>query len=362
MDKETKPGRSKALDKLNNNLYMTLKEIIREHVLRYLPAKSLCKFKAVCRDWKLLISNPFFEHSQANFSRSLSGLFGQTPGGVISFIPLDPMAYGVPDPEMKFLPEPVDLLASSNGLLCLRGRTEDKAYYICNPVNQQWKKLPKPEAEHGSFPAVVLVFEPSLLKFETDYQIICAFPSPDFHGAYEFEMYSSTANSWKISPEILFGERPRVLERNGVHLNGVVYWLSNEFSLVGYDLKINRAKLIPCFDLSDSVGVIDGKICTSRKQGRKLIIFVLSNVLGEAKWEKRRLWVNHSNMCPDSSEYTQHVFITGSDLVMFNDGMTIFCYDLKTKETKSIGTESDCNQYNRNGFYVPCVNSLVRLH
>ncbi|XP_074309081.1 F-box protein At5g07610-like [Silene latifolia] len=361
MDKEKKPSRTKAINKLNNNLYMTLKEIIREHALRYLPAKSLCRFKAVCKDWKLLISNPFFEHSQANFSRSLSGLFGQTPEGPISFISLDPMAYGVPDPEMKFLPEPVDLVASSNGLLCLRGRTEDKAYYICNPVNQQWKKLPKPEADHGSIPAVVLVFEPSLLKFETDYQLICAFPSPDFHDAYEFEMYSSTDNSWKVSPEMLFGERPRVLERNGVHLNGVVYWLSADFSLVGFDLKINRAKCIPCFDMAESVGVIDGKISTSRKQGHDLIMCVLSNVSGKATWERRCFFVNQSNMCPDLS-HERHVLTTGSDLAVFHDGKTIFCYNLKTKETKSIGTESDCNQYNCNGFYVPCVNSLVSLH
>ncbi|KAM1016990.1 hypothetical protein ACFX13_047346 [Malus domestica] len=62
---------------------------------------------------------------------------------------LKPNAYGVPDPSLKFLPEPVDIRASSNGFLCCLGRDGYKAYYICNPITRKWTKLPKPNADHG---------------------------------------------------------------------------------------------------------------------------------------------------------------------------------------------------------------------
>uniref|UniRef100_A0A5B7BCM1 F-box protein At3g26010-like beta-propeller domain-containing protein n=1 Tax=Davidia involucrata TaxID=16924 RepID=A0A5B7BCM1_DAVIN len=150
----------------NNKIYMDLKDIIREHALPFLPAKSLFRFQGVCRDWKLQISTPFFAHNQSLSFHTFSGIFLQSLGNPPSFVSIDPKSCGVPDPSLKFLPEPVDISASSNGLLCCQGCTGDKAYYICNPVTRQWKKLPKPNGDHGPDPAVVLVFEPSLLNFD----------------------------------------------------------------------------------------------------------------------------------------------------------------------------------------------------
>ncbi|KAL9241746.1 hypothetical protein vseg_015819 [Gypsophila vaccaria] len=365
MDKEKKQSSSRVVNKVNNNMYMTFKEIIRGHALRYLPAKSLHRCNAVCKDWKLLISTPFFEHTQSCFARSLSGLFCQTPMGVITFIPLDSMSYGVPDPGLTFLPEPVDLVASSNGLLCCRGRTENNAYYICNPVNQQWKKLSEPEANHGDSPALVLVFEPSLVKFEVDYKLICAFPSPDFHGAYEFEIYSSIDDSWNISTEICFGERERILDRKGVHQNGVAYWLSNDQFLLAFDLNKNRATLIPSYGSwlgSDTLGAIDGKPCFASRQGSEIVVSILSNVYGntmqmsfeEKIWEKLRVVLQRS----DWDVEAVRILGIGGDLIVFDDGARIGVYSLKTKETKTLGAVSENSSV---CFHVPYVNSLVRL-
>ncbi|KAK9749842.1 hypothetical protein RND81_02G154800 [Saponaria officinalis] len=364
MDNKKKPSSTRVLNKTNNMMYMTFKEILREHALRYLPAKSLYRYNAVCKDWKHLISTPFFEHTQSYFSCSLSGLFSQTPGGSITFVSLDPMSYGVPDPGLKFLPEPVDLVASSNGLLCCRGRTENKAYYICNPVNREWKKLPKPEADHGYKLALVLVFEPSLVKFEVEYKLICAFPSPDFHGAYEFEIYTSIDNSWNISTEICFGERTRILDRKGVHQNGVAYWLTDDHFLIGYDLNKNRATLIPCYGSwlgSDILGGYYGKPCISRRQGPDIVVSFLSNVYGntmqmsfeEKIWEKRRVALKSEWNVDGGS-----VLAIGGGVVVFHDGSRIVVYNLSTKETKSLGSQSE---YNSDCFYVPYVNSVVRL-
>ncbi|CAL5372460.1 unnamed protein product [Camellia sinensis] len=144
---------------------------------------------------------------------------------------------------MKFLPEPIDIRASSNGLICCQGQTGDKPYYICNPVTRQLKKLPKTNADHGLDPAVVLVFEPSLLNFVADYKLVCAFPSVDFDNATEFEIYSSTDGSWKISGEICFASK-KLVPRSGIYVDGVVYWQAKHHGIVAFDLTKDRSQLI----------------------------------------------------------------------------------------------------------------------
>ena len=128
----------------------------------------------------------------------------------------------MPAPSLKYLPELVDIRSSSNDLMCCQACTSDKAYYICNPVIKQWKKLPKTNADHGPDPAVVLVFELSLLNFVGDYKLVCAFLSIDFDNAIEFEIYSSSEGSWEVSGEICFASR-KLVSTSGVHVDGVVY-------------------------------------------------------------------------------------------------------------------------------------------
>ncbi|KNA25776.1 hypothetical protein SOVF_003760 [Spinacia oleracea] len=369
MDKGKNPGKSKVVSK-PEKIYRELREIIQEEALRFLPAKSLCKFKAVCRDWNRQISTPFFEHSQSFAFRSISGLFCQSLDGSISFISLDPISFGIPDPSLKFLPEPVDLIASSHGLLCCRGRTEEKAYYICNPVNQHWKKLPNPEANHGQNPLLVLVFEPSLLNFVADYKLLCAFPSTDFDGAYEFEIYSSIENSWKISSEIWFGENGRILKTGGVHVNGVVYWSSNSYSIIGFDLKKQRVKVFSAYDMygSNTLYMIDKKLCVSIRKGSELTTWVLSNEYAntmhmEARsqtWKQKKVVL--SNAGGDSGGATHDsegiVLAVGSDVIVYPKGSKIFIYGLRTKEATEVSSKAEFILEN---VYVPYVNSLVCL-
>ncbi|KAH7851870.1 hypothetical protein Vadar_017605 [Vaccinium darrowii] len=195
-------------------MYMDLRDIIREHALPFLPAKSLFRVQVVCRDWKLQISTPFFAHNQSLSYQSLSGLFCQLPFNPPSFISIDPKSCGVPDPSLTFLPEPVDIRASSNGLICCQGRTGLKAYYICNPVTKQWKTLPNSNANHV-----------------------------DFDNATEFEIYSSSEGAWKVSGEICFASK-KLVPRSGVCVDGVVYWQSKVHGIVAFDLTKDRSQLI----------------------------------------------------------------------------------------------------------------------
>ncbi|MBA0620165.1 hypothetical protein Godav_005930 [Gossypium davidsonii] len=131
--------------------------------------------------------------------------------GMPAFMSLDPRAYGVPNPSLTFLLEPVDVRTSCNGLLCCQGHTAYRPYYICNPANKQWKELPKPDNDHEPDPAV-------------------------------FEVYSSDRGSWRTSGEIRFDDNEKLLPKTGVHVNGIVYWLSTR-GVTSFDLNSELCRL-----------------------------------------------------------------------------------------------------------------------
>ncbi|XVF15740.1 hypothetical protein REPUB_Repub09cG0181800 [Reevesia pubescens] len=369
MDRGKKP--SNFYGNKNCKIYMDLKDVIRENALPFLPAKSLFRCTGVCQEWKRQISTPFFAHNQSNSFRSTSGVFYQTAAGVPSFMSLDPMAYGVPDPSLTFLPEPVDVRTSSNGLLCCQGRTGYRAYYICNPVTKQWKKLPKPDADHGPDPAVVLIFEPSLLNFIADYKLVCAFRS-DLDG-YEFEIYSSEKGSWRTSGEICFADG-KLLPKTGVHVNGIVYWLSTQ-GITAFDLNSERFQLLSY--APGTLGMMNGKLCAAHVRGQRLLVSMLSNAHSNTMqmhsnartWVEMRPDINLDISLPASSNYAYYdypgryghgqggVVFVGGDVVLLRNGNIFYSYDTKRKASKNLGEVN----IDTNSGIVGYVNGLVEL-
>ncbi|KAM7264662.1 hypothetical protein ACFE04_002345 [Oxalis oulophora] len=350
-------NRNKFYGQTNSKMYLDLKDIIRENALPYLPAKSLFRCTGICRDWKLMISSPFFAHNQAYSFRSISGFFLQSEHKPPSFVSLDQMAYGVPDPSLSFLPEPVQVRSSSNGLVCCQGVTGDKPYYICNPVNKMWKKLPKPEANHGSDPAIVLIFKPSLLNFVAEYTLVCAFPS-DLDG-YEFEIYSSKNGTWRVSGEILFGNR-KFLPNSGVHVNGVVYWMEHlGRKSMGFDLQAERVQFIP----SDGggLGEINGKLYSGRVNGSRLYVSELANAYTNTMQMNSRVsaWKQKFDVTLEiksSSNRNVPVLFLNDDVAVIQDGESLYSYGLKTKILKTLSAD-----FRQNMRLVPYVNGLMEI-
>lgn len=354
---------SKHFAARNHKIYMDLKFIIREHALQFLPAKSLSKFQGVCRDWKLLIASPFFAHKQSLSFSSFSGMFFQSPGDAPAFISLDPESCGVPDPALSFLPVPVDILSSSNGLLCCRAQTSDRAYYICNPVTKQWKKLPQPSMEHGAEPAAVLIFKPSLLNFVAEYKLICAFSSIDFDDATEFEIYSSKDNSWKVSGEISFATK-KVIPKSGVCVNDVVYWQSS-YSILVYDTTKDRSQVIHgSYNGSyGTLGEYNGKLCSASLNGGLLSVSVISNIYSNTMQmnSRARLWddkIRINLSAQNCSSYNAvRVLCAGSEHVLYFSGRNVYKCDLKTKQTKLLAEAPRADVK----VVLPYVNSLVAI-
>lgn len=354
-------------------MYLSLKDIIRENALVFLPAKSLFRFKSVCRDWKYKIPTPFFAHSQSISFRSISGLFHQQPGQPLRFIPLEKEAHGIPDPTLAFLSATVAIRASCNGLVCCQALTGDKAYYICNPVTKQFKKLPKPEGNHGPDPAIVLIFEPSLFDFIADYKLVCAFPSALVDKAVEFEIYSSREGSWRISGEVLFGQT-HLDPSSGVYVDGNVYWRQGNKSygkydyygsgrLVAFDVKEERAQLIS--HSQGALGAMNGKLCAVSASGHgNLTVAMLhnpfQNTMGTMGFMANKARPYRSNstecICVNDLGSGATVVFAGSDVVVFLSGSNLFSYDMKKKESKLLCSVPSSGTDQR---FIPYVNSLV---
>lgn len=358
MDHVKRPGI--FLGTRNSKMYLDLKGIIRENALPFLPAKSLLRFQCVCRDWKLQISTPFFAHNQSLSCRDVSGCIYQIPGGPPTFISVDPISCGVPDPLLRFLPEPVDIRSSSNGLLCCQGLAGDKPYYICNLVTQQWKKLPKPNADHGHHPAIVLVYEPSLLNFKADYKLVCAFPSADFNDATEFEVYSSKEGSWKISGEICFAA-VHIDPRSGVYAKGVVYWKGR--GLLCFDLTKDRSQFLNN-SMHGILGTIDGKLCVVSINSRTVITNVLNNAYSNTMEmsSRSRMWKETEKVILDKGllggNFDQSIIFARSNLLVIRNGGELISYDWRIKEPKAMGKVSD---HRRDMICLPYVNSFATL-
>ncbi|XP_047312114.1 F-box protein At5g49610-like [Impatiens glandulifera] len=221
-----------------------LKDIVKFEVLPLLPAKLLLKFRSVSKDWDRWISSPFLAHQQSYLHRDLSGFFRQSGQDEddnptsITFIAFDDKSScsGIPKP-LEFLPESISLITSNHGLLLCRGNgwENEGAYYVCNPLTKQYRELPKSNYLHCQESAI-LVFEPSVLNFAAEYQVVAAHSMMD-QPFVLFEIYSSKDNTWRCSETICLELEENVEFVECFYMKGHVYWQTTSRSILAFDLK-----------------------------------------------------------------------------------------------------------------------------
>ncbi|KAF7068505.1 hypothetical protein CFC21_074253 [Triticum aestivum] len=167
-------------------------------ILSWLPLKSFCRFKCVCKSWHALSSDP---HYRKKFPRTPVGLFYQIPEyhTGIDLVSL-PSSDKEIDTTLSFVPcyEDLQLMDCSNGLLlCYHGGI--RKYFadishviVCNPATQEWMSLPNTEpGPSSSFCDIVLCFDPSW--------------SQHFH-VFSFQCQSSMAGEDFTEVKVFFSE------------------------------------------------------------------------------------------------------------------------------------------------------------
>ncbi|CAA6657578.1 unnamed protein product [Spirodela intermedia] len=226
-----------------------LRDIVRDLVLPHLPVKTLLRFRAVSSEWKHLISPPIFRHFQSRTHRTASGIFRSLLPGVQGYFPFDPLAGGIPDPFLSFLPmsPPFAVIASSNGLLCCAAFRN--LYFVCNPSTSEWARLPLPPEhlfleEHAGFSVEALVFEPSLHNLEENYVLVRSYQIfDDISCVYGFQIFSSETRVWRTSSEVCATEK--FIESSGVSAGGAAYWRTTMQTVVSYDPATDSCCAIP---------------------------------------------------------------------------------------------------------------------
>ncbi|KAK6288037.1 hypothetical protein POUND7_014216 [Theobroma cacao] len=333
-----------------------IEDVLRDHVLHFLPAKTLCKFRTVSRGWDQWISSPFFAHIQTTYFKNISGLFFQLPGEDPSFISFNQDAYGMPDPSLKFLPEPVNIRTSCNGLLCCQS-VGDNVYYICNPVTKQWKMLPRPNMYHGAEAAMVLVFEPHPLNFNETYELVCAVTFPD-HPVVYFEIYSSRSSSWRVSDTICCELDCLDLLSGGYYMKGVVYWKASSGVILAFNLRNEQYGILPLPLSSREYGaltVMHGELCYILP----CLIFDKYNIYIYGNMDMRLKTVLQFTCDDVGSTYGVCRALPGAndDILMLVLGTRVIAYHVREQKLEVICTMTadSCTGY------LPYVNSLVSV-
>ncbi|XP_002442597.1 uncharacterized protein LOC8065235 [Sorghum bicolor] len=204
--------------------------------------------------------------------KPLSGLFHHTLTGDVAYAAFDPVVLPasasaalsrghyvgkqlVPDPTFaSFIPhEPVSALASTRGLVCLRG-TVSNAYYVANPATFEHERLPKPASVHTAKgePAVVIAFDldprdsdperadAGYKPFYRHYHVVVAFPIGD--GIYSFESFSSRTGKWTMSADVT--DAGFVHQGSGVGVLGCAFWRTSMGLFLCYEPVSRCADLV----------------------------------------------------------------------------------------------------------------------
>ncbi|KAK3033813.1 hypothetical protein RJ639_034231 [Escallonia herrerae] len=334
---------------------MELKDVVKDNLLHFLPAKSLVKFRTVCKEWDKWIISPFLGHKQSYSFRDISGFFCQDPSST-TFLTLDQSAYGIPSPSLEFLPSPAKIRSSCNGLLLCQGWGDENVYYICNPANKQWEVLPPPNCYHGDEPNIVLAFEPSVLNFGAHYQVICAVTmfDPDIY----FEIYSSETKCWKCSAADYVELDNSELKDSRFYMEGIAYWETYSGQLLAFDVKNEICGVQPLPPERTPLGVLsqmDGELCYIQGMIQADGTCIISIYGGFDMRLKHSICTYHVKQGVIAAE-CRVLPSVNSDVLMFLVEDVLYSYHMRDEKVKMMRTGS--------GFgakYFPYVNSLVSL-
>ncbi|KAK4360551.1 hypothetical protein RND71_019503 [Anisodus tanguticus] len=341
---------------------MKINDVVKEHVLPLLPAKSLTKFRVVSKEWDKWIASPLLTHQQSFSCQIFSGYIYQDVdmGGHPMFFSLDYSSSGVPSPFLDFLPEQyVKILSSCSGLLLCQGLEK---YYVCNPATQDWKMLPLPQYYHGDEPAAVLAFEPSLCNIEAYYRVICAIPMLG-QPIIGFEIYSSESNSWSCSSACCTDlENPKLLG-GGSYMKGVAYYETKSNEVLAFDVKNEIPAIIslPVLQVGShgSLTQMEGELCYVTANNECGNVFLIDIYQGMEMSLKRSVSIN---LGPETS-FTQVCEVlpcVNSDAVAIHVGNFIYFYHIREQKLVEFIT-SPCTMDPGNKF-LPYINSLAMLH
>ncbi|TQE06295.1 hypothetical protein C1H46_008064 [Malus baccata] len=218
-------------------------------ILARLPVKSMLRSTCVYKSWNALISSPSFvnAHLDWNAKKSAGGYGGYL---LISTSNAKCLSLFSAQTYIKCLDFklPRDLISSSfsvfsscSGLLCISDATFDSCMYLWNPSIRKMKKLPKCLIYCTQFAITTLGF--GFNRGENDYKVVRIVKTGCAESICKAEVYSVRLDSWRrIRSFVPLVSHNAYLQDKNACLNGVVYWIVEDFSprcysILSFDLR-----------------------------------------------------------------------------------------------------------------------------
>ncbi|KAF6145089.1 hypothetical protein GIB67_013440 [Kingdonia uniflora] len=329
-----------------------LPEDIEIEILSWVPAKTLARFRCVCKPWCQLTLNPTFVHLNINrYSKTNPRLLISETSEKQLIYSLDSKARDAKPKRLNlpfFIKIPrhhVEVNGSCNGVVCL-SKWED--CYLWNPITNEHVKLPYTPFVISSRFSPRTVFGFGYNSRTKEYKVVrFEFSSHQF-GA---KVYTLGRDSWKIlvrQSNSLY----EVSSYNGVvQLNGAIHWmgayhyhpypypipeLDYEINLIiSFNLESEELQEIPCPSSLEfennyfSMCVLEG--CLSMfydDYGDHVEMWVMKDYGVMESWTKL-----FSIEVPPRSKYTTVLYIP-------NDGNTLISNDHRFRPFSVTGVRS----------------------
>ncbi|XP_051205675.1 uncharacterized protein [Lolium perenne] len=306
-------------------------------------------------------------------TRPLSGMFHHTPWDSVAYAAFDPLRAAnsaakrlIPDPAFAVFPETVTVLASTRGLVCLRGNTSG-LYYVANPATFRRVRLPPHTRDHrlDAEPAVVITFEQpphaSSAGFH-HYSVVVAFQVHD--GVWAVESFSSRTWDWTVGSDICAPET--VIASSGVGALGRAFWRTTIGHILCVTPETGTVDLIPAPHEVDArpdweIGEMEGNFavaCADNARKEVAALYLVAGEAGATQWQ----WAGqfdgekagcHPGMTLLRSQGAAEVVVWDSvaDLVI--------ALDFDGRQTRSIGPLNGGNYYTD---FIPYIGTDTEIY
>ncbi|KAL3502458.1 hypothetical protein ACH5RR_036907 [Cinchona calisaya] len=347
---------------------MNLPEDILFQVLSRLPAKSLIRFKCVCRSWYALLEDQSFILAHANnminpLKRNVNAQLilscrdNMTNKRVISMSGDSSLDRFINQDLPPFFFNnfgQIRIVGPCYGIICLYGYPDHIA--LCNPSTREFKILPTseiPRPNDGKVRGgdIGLGFDSK----SKDYKVIqILFCISNHRGlSYHVEIYSLGTDSWRkyaaiVPANIMYTNTWSMIYKNETFC----WWAQNgddevilsfhmtkevfQETPLPYDIEVFGGKhrttraIMP---LNESIALIVYRV----KESDKVFDIWVMNEFGLGGDHVESVWTKLSSIGPISGVERPLGFWRDSEFILENSARELVLYDPKTKETKNLG-------------------------
>ncbi|KAF9587640.1 hypothetical protein IFM89_004472 [Coptis chinensis] len=273
---------------------------------------------------------------------------------------------------LGFLPEEVVVITSSNGILlcrsifehygsnhCSRERMKIRykvILYVCNPFTKEWITL-KPRGKYINGCCYGFAYNAFGSVGSPNFEVVMVQPPLQLgKDPFKFKIYTSTTGTWRTSKEVCTLP-DRLLSHQCCFTNGVFYWLTAGHTILAFDLKEERSRVIKLPGNAMVTHKPGEGVCLGVSEANlhfisltvvELMVWILEHDNLRPKWSvkhnKPQVEMLHPLLrgcdrrpsylpfCPDIPNRNMHPYAFQDDILYMRMSWSMFSYNIKTGE------------------------------